>query len=56
MQRCKLMQQGCALLADADNEEGVTPLHCATLAGSLQCARLLIDRGAGKAPRDKAGR
>jgi ankyrin repeat protein len=43
-------------LADADNKECVTPLHCAALAGSLRCARLLIDSGADTSARDKAGR
>ncbi len=32
------------------------PLHCAALAGSLECARLLIERGASTSSVSKSGR
>ena len=33
----------CSDVADGANSDGVTPLHCTALAGSAECAQLLLD-------------
>ena len=41
------------MLTDAENEEGLTPLHCAAIGNSAECVQLLLDA---KADRDVADR
>ena len=52
----KTVTSWAAHCADAMNEECVTPLHCAALAGSPRCARLLVDAGADTSALDTTGR
>ncbi len=44
------------MLTDADNEEGLTPLHCAAVGSSAQCAQLLLDAKADRNAVDREGR
>ena len=41
--------------ADARNEEGFTPLHCAAMGASLECAQLLLEAGADRNATDRGG-
>ena len=41
--------------ADAENEAGLTPLHCAALGNSLSVAQLLLDAGADRNATDRGG-
>lgn len=53
---CNAENKHAFVHADAANEEAAIPLHCAALAGSLECARLLIERGASTSSVSKSGR
>ena len=44
------------MLADAENEEGLTPLHCAAIGNSAECAQLLLDAKADRNAIDRKGR
>ena len=45
-----------AVIVDATDDYGMTPLHWATRAGSMQCAQMLLERGALVNPLNKARR
>ena len=42
--------------ADAENEEGLTPLHCAAIGNSAECVQLLLDAKADRNVADHEGR
>ena len=44
------------MLTDAENEEGLTPLHCAAIGSSAECAQLLQDAKADRNAVDREGR
>ena len=44
------------VIADAGNEEGLSPLHCAALSGSLESAKLLVEAGCELSVADLQGR
>ena len=41
--------------ADAESEEGFTPLHCAAMGASLECTQLLLEAGADRNATDRGG-
>lgn len=50
-----MSHRGFFACADAESAEGFTPLHCAAMGGSLECAQLLLEAGADRNATDRGG-